>query len=244
MQLFFHPPPPGRANPRVQDPLQIPRGAPRRRRRSCAAPGGRPGRPPRAPSARRPRPVRAAPSGSSSTSRRASRSESKTVAPAIRPTSCLVTVDLPEAIPPVRATTMTARGWVRGGDRRGRISPWQTPRAVLSACGNIRSSRECRPRNPPSGSQPSTALARRDVRLADLRIVDRQRTELHGGLGAGDADDVPAEFLDRHLARVADVHRLVEVRLREAENAVDLGRRRSRSSASACRRRRRSAAGR
>src|SRR5690606_16786059 len=69
---------------------------------------------------------------------------------------------------------------------------------------------------------PSEPLAgARDVGLADLRIVLRERL-VDDGPGAG--DDLPdplSELQDGHLARVAEVDRLVESALRETVDPVD-----------------------
>ena len=60
-----------------------------------------------------------------------------------------------------------------------------------------------------------------DVGLAHLRVVHRQRLVFDPRFRPGDADDLLGELFDRHLARVADVDRLVEIRLREPINPVD-----------------------
>ena len=54
-------------------------------------------------------------------------------------------------------------------------------------------------------------LRARDVGLAHLRVVHRQRLVFDPRFRAGDADDLLGELFDRHLARVADVDRLVEI---------------------------------
>src|ERR687888_26705 len=47
----------------------------------------------------------------------------------------------------------------------------------------------------------------RDVRLANLRVVDGERLVDDLALGARDAQDCLGELVQRELVRVADVHR-------------------------------------
>src|SRR5919202_6758523 len=64
---------------------------------------------------------------------------------------------------------------------------------------------------------PAEHLLRpRDVRLADLWIVDRERLVHDLARRAGDAEDGLRELVERELARVPDVHRQVLSALREA----------------------------
>ena len=109
------------------------------------------------------------------------------------------------------------------GNRRGRreLSPWQTPRVALSACRKYSIVSRMPTSKSTFGSQPSTALARVMSGWRTFGSSTGSGQELHGRFGAGDADDVPAELLDRHLPGVADVNRLVEVRLRKPENSIN-----------------------
>src|SRR2546423_6403360 len=50
-------------------------------------------------------------------------------------------------------------------------------------------------------------LGPRDVRLADLGIVDRERLVDHLARRAGDAEHGLGELVERELARIPDVHR-------------------------------------
>src|SRR5436190_20064407 len=61
---------------------------------------------------------------------------------------------------------------------------------------------------------PAEHLARaRDVRLADLRVVDRKFAMHDAALASGERTDALGEIHHRHLGRVADVHGLVYVRI-------------------------------
>ena len=69
---------------------------------------------------------------------------------------------------------------------------------------------------------PAEQVARaRDVGLAHLRVVDRQRLEHDLRARLGQLDDQLRHLEQRHLVRVADVHRLVHVRLGEQHEAAD-----------------------
>src|ERR671939_2165329 len=68
---------------------------------------------------------------------------------------------------------------------------------------------------------PAEHLLRpRDVRLADLRIVDRKRLVDDLARRACDAEHRLGELVERELARVADVHRQVLVALGEEVEAA------------------------
>ena len=58
-----------------------------------------------------------------------------------------------------------------------------------------------------------------NVGLTHFRIVHRQRFVLDLRFRPGDPDDLFGELLDRHLARVPDIDRLVEI-AREPERAT------------------------
>ena len=60
-----------------------------------------------------------------------------------------------------------------------------------------------------------------DVGLANFRVVHRQWFVFDFRFCAGDAKDFLGKLFDRHLARVADVDRFVEIAHRELENSVD-----------------------
>ena len=60
-----------------------------------------------------------------------------------------------------------------------------------------------------------------DIGLSHFRVIHRQGFLLDRAVRARDAKDFFGELADRHLARVADVHRLVEVRHHEAENSLE-----------------------
>ncbi|MEK0445092.1 MAG: hypothetical protein RLZZ399_413 [Verrucomicrobiota bacterium] len=64
-------------------------------------------------------------------------------------------------------------------------------------------------------------LRPRDVRLADLRVVDGKGPVLESGFRAGDLDDFLSELTDRHFPGVSDVYRFVEIAHRQLENSVD-----------------------
>src|SRR5829696_7897333 len=69
---------------------------------------------------------------------------------------------------------------------------------------------------------PAELLPReRDVGLADLRVVGRKRLVDDLRARAGDLDHLLGELEQRELVRVADVHREVQPRLRESDDAVD-----------------------
>src|SRR5262245_14651364 len=61
----------------------------------------------------------------------------------------------------------------------------------------------------------------RDVGLAYLRIVLRQRPIVEDALAAGQGEDLLGEFEDGHLAGVAEVDRLVKVGVEQADDALD-----------------------
>src|SRR3954470_2887980 len=72
------------------------------------------------------------------------------------------------------------------------------------------------------GRFPAEQLAgERDVGLADLRIVGRQRLEDDLRPRAGDLDHRLGQLEQRELVRVADVHRLMHPGLRQADDPVD-----------------------
>src|SRR3989442_2100833 len=64
---------------------------------------------------------------------------------------------------------------------------------------------------------PKELLCSRDVRLADLRIVDGQRLEDDLALRAGDADHRLGELEDCELTWVAEIDRKMLVARREQE---------------------------
>src|SRR3989440_5365259 len=64
-------------------------------------------------------------------------------------------------------------------------------------------------------------LGPRDVRLADLGIVDRERLVDHLARRAGDAEHGLGELVERELARVSDVHRQVLPALGEQDEPAD-----------------------
>src|SRR5207248_2116234 len=69
---------------------------------------------------------------------------------------------------------------------------------------------------------PAEHLPRtRDVGLAHLRIVDRERLVDDLARRAGDAKHRRGELVQRELARVADVHRQVLVALRQEDEPAD-----------------------
>src|SRR5919197_4287789 len=68
---------------------------------------------------------------------------------------------------------------------------------------------------------PENLLRPRDVRLADLGIVDRKRLVDDLAHRAGDPDDGLRELVERELARVADVHREVLSALGEQNEPAD-----------------------
>src|SRR5690242_16821497 len=69
---------------------------------------------------------------------------------------------------------------------------------------------------------PAENLLRpRDVRLADLGIVDRQRLVDDLARGARDAKHGLGELVERELARVPDVHRQVLAALGEQHQPAD-----------------------
>src|SRR5206468_9316906 len=60
-----------------------------------------------------------------------------------------------------------------------------------------------------------------DVRLAHLRVVHRQRFVVDCGFRSCDSNNFVGKLFDGHLARVAQVDRLVKIARREFENSVD-----------------------
>src|SRR5947209_8766348 len=69
---------------------------------------------------------------------------------------------------------------------------------------------------------PAQQLPRpRDVWLADLRVVLRQRLEYQLALRAAKGQDLAGELQDRHLAGVAEVDRLVELGKQQPVDALD-----------------------
>src|SRR5947209_6777667 len=60
-----------------------------------------------------------------------------------------------------------------------------------------------------------------DVGLAHFRVVHREWLVFDLRFRPGDPDNFLGELFDRHLARVADVNRLVKIAHREPENSVD-----------------------
>ena len=80
----------------------------------------------------------------------------------------------------------------------------------------------CRPsRSLTLGVPAQQLLGQRDVGLADLRIVGRQRLVHDLRPRAGDVDDRLGELEQRELVRVADVDRVVVAGLGEPDQAVD-----------------------
>src|SRR5215216_7308757 len=61
----------------------------------------------------------------------------------------------------------------------------------------------------------------RDIRLSHLGIIDWQWFVFDCRFRAGDANDFLGELFNRHLARVANVHRLMKTAHRQSENAID-----------------------
>src|SRR5262245_41226363 len=69
---------------------------------------------------------------------------------------------------------------------------------------------------------PAQEVARpADVRLADLGVVLRQRAELDRAAGAREGANLLGELQNRHLVRVAEIHRLVEVGLEQTPDSLD-----------------------
>src|SRR6266404_4958842 len=71
---------------------------------------------------------------------------------------------------------------------------------------------------PPAAENPARE---RDVRLADLRIIDGERLVRNAAARACQLDDELRELQHGHLVRVADVHRRRMVAAQETENAFD-----------------------
>src|SRR5947209_16892123 len=74
---------------------------------------------------------------------------------------------------------------------------------------------------PDFGLPPQHLARTRDVRLADLRIVDGERLEHDLALRRRDPDDGLRKFEQRKLGRVAEVHGQVLVARREQVEPTD-----------------------
>src|SRR5690242_16737570 len=109
---------------------------------------------------------------------------------------------------PTRAATKAAAATTRPALRNGGVPAERRERA-LQALVEL-----------DLGRPAENLLSTRDVGLANLGIVDRQRLEDNRARRLGRAHDRLGELQQRHLGRVADVHRQVLAGLGEQDEAA------------------------